>query len=466
MKKIREIITIVFIAFFCNVFAQNNLIPADNENISYMGRIDFTNEKYPSYSYPGITISTRFQGTSIQAVIKDFGLGGTTTTNYYNVIVDGELLHKIEVNKQDTLYTLATGLTDQEHTIEIVKRTESSVGKSSFGGFVIEGNELLPVQLPTLKMEFIGDSWTCGYGNDISTTSPNTGFHSINEDNYKAWGYTLAKRFNAQYHCTAVSGRGLYRNNTGTTNGTLPQEWNYIHAGNTTWDHSSYIPDIVFINLGTNDFFLETVSNPIDVDSAKYVSAYIDFIEDIREKYNATTKIVCVFGNSKSDYWPEGKQHLTRLRTYTNEVVNHFNLEGDTNVYVFEQKTQDSPYGEDWHPTTHSHNLMAKEISSFVGELLSVEYSDYLPETSPAYFYIQSIWDNKEKVSTSLNAFPNPCTTTTYITSFTNDEEWQLVNVLGEVVFNGVGQLIDLNAVGSGTYFVVTNKSRTKVSKR
>ncbi len=469
MNKILKVVIFLLAHIFTYLptIGQDTFIPATDKNINYMGRIDFSNDSYPSYSYPGVTISTKFKGTCIKAIIKDFASGGSETTNYYNVVIDDEILYKIEVNRQDTLYTLAIGLEDTEHTIALVKRTESSVGKSSFGGFMIEGNSLLANTLPTLKMEFIGDSWTAGYGNEISTTSPNTGFHSINEDNYRAWGYTLAKRFNAQYHGTAISGRGISRNNTGSETGLLSEEFYNIHLGNTKWDFTNYIPDIVFIHLGTNDFYLETVPNPTALDSAKYVTAYIDFIKDVRKNYGNDTKIVCVFGNSKSDFWPEGKQHLTRWRNYIDAIVKNFEEEGDNNVYQFEQATQQSPYGEDWHPSLLTHNKMATEISPFVADLLGITSNDYLPNTQA----INVIDETALGLTASfahqiLPAYPNPCDDITIISGIDADETWRVMNVTGKVEKMGKGNQIDMGSLATGVYFVLTKKSISRIMKK
>ncbi len=380
---------VLVLCLFLNqlVIAQNTWISATDENINYMGRVDFSDEKYPSYSYVGVTISTKFKGTTIKAIIKDYGTDTQKTTNYYNVVIDGKLLHKIQVNSTDTLYTLVKELENREHTLALIKRTESVVGKSSFGGFLIEGNELLPNQLPNLKMEFIGDSWTAGYGNEVTTTSPNTGFHSENQDGFKAWGYTLAKRFNAQYYGIAISGRGLYRNNTGVEKGIMPDEYQYIHEGNTKWDFKNYTPDLVFIYLGTNDFYPEIKVNPIALDSIRFINKYIELLKEVRENYGNKTKIICVMGNSKTDYWPKQKKHLTRWRNYVTSVVNYFRIEGDQEIYQFEMKPQQAPYGENWHPTIAEHNRIASQISPFVASLLNLSYSNYLPQTTPVKLY-------------------------------------------------------------------------------
>ena len=260
-KRILYILTSIILFSDCIGQTPTNFIPADDPNIQYMGRIDFSNPLAPTYSYPGVTISAKFNGTAISGDFQDYGTGGAQTTNYYNVFIDNVFIKALKIMSSTTTYSLATDLSNTTHTISLTKRTESSVGKSAFKGFYIEGNSLLtPDAMPINKIEFIGDSWTCGYGNELAGTGGQyVGFNSVNEDNYSAWGAITSRRLNAQYHCTAYSGRGMYRNNSGSTSGVIPQVYPRIFPddANSVWNYNNYIPDVCVIHLGTNDFFPE-----------------------------------------------------------------------------------------------------------------------------------------------------------------------------------------------------------------
>jgi hypothetical protein len=461
MKSINLMVIILFY-LFSSISAQalDFYIRADDPAIQYMGRIDFSNPKAPSFSFPGISIKAKFNSSSIKAVIKDFGAGGAQTTNYYNVLIDGQFIQKLAVRTADTLYTLATGLDASDHTVELVKRTESSVGKSSFLGFVISSEALLPLDpKPTFKMEFIGDSWTCGYGNEVSTNSPNTGFNSVNEDNMRAWGYTVAKKFSAQYHATSLSGRGLYRNNSGTTTGVVPDEFDKIIPGQSIplWDFSTYIPDLVVIHLGTNDLFPETVSSTNLLDSTLFVNKYIAFVEDIRTQYGTDTKIICAFGNSKSDWWPENLKHLTRWRNYVAATVKHFNDAGDSKVYSFELTVQSAPYGEDWHPTIVTHNQMANQIAPFISTITGLTASDY---TAPLAYNTVTSLTSENNLEAAISIFPNPTSGELFISGIESNDAWQIFTSAGQLIENGIGQEVNIKEIKSGVYFlIVHNKS-------
>jgi lysophospholipase L1-like esterase len=345
---------------------------ANDPAIYYTGRIDFSNVLAPQFSFPGVTISARFQGTQIRAVLREYGSGGPQTTNYFTVVIDGNVHKTIALTLADTIYELASGLLDQEHMVTLVKRTESSVGRVSFKGFLITGSQLIPFSFNrTRKIEFIGDSWTCGYGNEVSTNSPNTGFHSVNEDHYHAWGSIVSRRLGADYVATAISGRGMYRNNSGSTFGSIPQEYGRIYPGqnNPAWDPNRFVPDVLVIHLGTNDFYQETVMPSNVLDSASYVNAYLAFLQTLRGYY-PTTKFVLAFGNSITDWYPAGLKHLTRWRSYIQATVTKFKQVSDQNIYSFELTPQSAPYGEDWHPTKATHVQMANEITPFLQNLM------------------------------------------------------------------------------------------------
>lgn len=451
----KNIFTYLMILTSFSLQAQSTFIQADDSHIQYMGRIDFSNPKAPTYSFPGVTIRVKFNGSQLVAVIKDYASGGSQTTNYYNVVIDNVLSHKLQVNNSDTLYTCASGLSYGPHTVELVKRTESSVGKSSFKGVVIEESALLTLPaLPSYKIEFIGDSWTCGYGNEISTNSPNTGFHSVYEDNYRAWGYTVAKKFNAQYHATAISGRGMYRNNSGTTTGVIPDEYERLFAGQSAplWNFNNYVPDLIIIHLGTNDWYPETLTIPNMLDSASYVNKYITFIDSLRSYYGSTPRIICAFGNSKSDYWPVGLNHLTRWRNYLNAVVNHFTGLGDNLVHKFELSVQNAPYGEDWHPTIATHNQMANEMAAYIQTLTGMSPSSYTAPTN-AFTAV----NGKVQSSKHMSLYPNPVATAFTLDGLEAYGFWEIYDEYGSLRQTGSGQEGSVSELAPGLYFIKAN---------
>lgn len=371
----KQLSILLILLFFniLNLYSQEmQFVNPQNSDIQYMGRFDDSNPVEFQFAYPGTSITAKFEGTRLDAILIEYGSGSSTTTNYFNVIIDDAEPVVIELSRSDTLYTLAEGLTDEIHTVQLFKRTETSVGKVGFKGFMLEaGSTLLtPDPLPERKMMFIGNSITCGYGNEVSTTSPNNfPFTSTNENNYNAWGAITSRNLDAQYHCIAFSGRGLNRNYDGSQNGLAPEFFNQTIAGSSiAWDHSNYIPDVVVINLGTNDFSAETGNQAYYVEEETFVNAYIDFIGNIKTVY-PDASIVCAVGVMMNDYYPSGAEQWSRIQNYAQSAVQATLDNGLEDIHYLMLDPQNSPYGEDWHPTVETQTRMASTLTELASTI-------------------------------------------------------------------------------------------------
>jgi len=450
IKSVQLLITAAFVAFnfsACSSLAET--VPASDLKIQITGRCDKTDPDEILFAFPGVSIKAKFEGTEISAVFKEYGSGEEGTTNYFNVIIDNGTPSVLKLSSSDTVYLLASGLSEGPHSVEIIKRTESMVGMVGFQGFILdEGKQLLELDKPSeLKMEFVGNSITCGYGNELSTTSPdNYHFTSVNEDNYKAWGAVTARRFGAQYVCTAYSGRGVFRNITGDTLGTIPLIYDQIIADDSTkeWDHSNYIPDIVVVNLGTNDFNAEVSSDLYTVDSAVFVDTYIQFVAKLRSYY-PDASIICSIGTMMSDSYPTGAKHWTRIQKYVTAVSDHFITKGDSSVYYFKMSPQSSPYGEDWHPSAATHEKMADKLVDFIEQNIGWEEVEVDEEPTSV-----SIEDD------SFVIYPMPIKSEFTIKTNKQYSKLEIVDLDGAVVFeaeyNSTGTYsLDLS---SGVYFL------------
>jgi lysophospholipase L1-like esterase len=373
MKKILFLILVPFLLSL-NLSAQkksghHTQIDADNPKIKYTGRVDFSNPKAPRFAWSGISIKAAFEGSHCQVILHDFASGtdidGQPNANYYNFIIDNKKIQVIKCDKEGKQIYNVESLSDTIHTIEIFKRTEASVGESEFRGFILaKGKKLLslPAAQASRRMEFIGNSITCGYGNEGDDEK--CPFSPRTENNYMAYGAITARKLNAEYVAVPFSGKGLTRNFDEGTNEIMPQLYDRIFPANPDkkWDFKKYTPDVVVINLGTNDF---AKSNP---DSVKFVNAYINFIGKIRSNY-PNAHIVCVSGSMMSDNWPQGAKSLTTIQNYIKSVIRQMDVKEDKKVYTFSISSQGSlGYGCDWHPNIAQHKKNAAELTAFIKE--------------------------------------------------------------------------------------------------
>jgi len=211
---------------------------------------------------------------------------------------------------------------------------------------------LSPPALPKRKIEFIGDSITCGFGADESVLK--CGAKGAQwYDQHSAWlayGPETARRLNAQYHLSAVSGIGLIHSCCDKKI-VMPQVYDKISMvrNEHLWDFSSYQPDVVSICLGQNDGVQ---------DSAAFCSAYVAFAKRLRGYY---PKARLVFLSS-----PMADSTLkAALTTYIRAVKDQLAKEGEnhTGAYFFSRR---STSGCSSHPSQAEHQQIADELTAYL----------------------------------------------------------------------------------------------------
>ncbi|MFL5729488.1 MAG: SGNH/GDSL hydrolase family protein [Cytophagaceae bacterium] len=342
-------------------------ISADDPKIKYTGRIDFSNPKAPRFAWSGVSIKASFQGSHCEVLLNDYASGeaptGEANANWFNLIIDNKKIQVVKCQKDGKQIYKVEALSDSVHTIEIFKRTEALIGEADFRGFILGKDKKLldlPAAAQTRKIEFIGNSITCGYGNEGA--DKDCKFSASTENNYMAYGAITARNLNAEYVAVPFSGKGLYRNYDESTDETMPMLYDRIFASNPDikWDFKKYTPDVVVINLGTNDF---AHSNP---DSAIWVQTYIKFIGTIRSNY-PNAHIICLNGSMMNDSWPQGTKSLSTIKKFLKAVITQMNDKGDNKVYMFSLSPQGSlGYGCDWHPNVAQHKKNAAELTAFI----------------------------------------------------------------------------------------------------
>jgi lysophospholipase L1-like esterase len=377
MRRLRWTLLLpVLLMAGCEPFDPWFEFPANDPRLrfQFIGRMDHSYPDGPISAFPGTTVRFRCDCTGVDVAFIDLGDGGREHTNWVNVIVDGVTEAKVELTRDARILPGARNLKKGEHLVELVKRTESYAGNIQFIGISLQGTLLDPPPRPTLRMEFIGDSISCGYGNEVhiyapTNSEPNTGYSSKNEDISQAYGSLLARKLDAEAFQSCVSGRGIYRNIDGNTTTAYPTLYDriYPNEGWPLWDFSLFTPDIIVINLGNNDFnVLDADKIPTSPPPEEFKAAYATFVQRLRELYPAA-RIVCSIGPMMNDNFPSGREHWTKMQDYVGDMVKSVRAAGDTEVYYFAYNPVASdPYGEDWHPTAEVHQQMARELEAFL----------------------------------------------------------------------------------------------------
>ncbi len=334
-----------------NVKGGQNMILSDDPNINYYGRIDFSNSKKPKFDWSGIEIQAIFEGTSISMILED-------EKNDYNVFIDGKLHKIIATEKGLKTYELATKLKDTKHELLITKRTESSYGIAKFSGFILDKDKkLLPApKRPKYKIEFIGDSLTCGYGNEGTSKQCDEGDLRKSENNYLSYAQITARKIKAEAHIIAISGKGIIRNygdKEKISKDPMPSFYDYTLQNDASkkWDFKKWIPDLVIINLGTNDF--STEPNP---DKDIFISEYKKLINKIKNNYDNNIKILCICSPFEQN----------KLR----DIIKGISEEEKTEFLEMPSLTEDEKNGCHWHPTVAGHKKMADALIKKIKKII------------------------------------------------------------------------------------------------
>lgn len=320
---------------------------ANNSLIQYYGRIENTNETLPRFWSPGVYIKVKFEGNICTVFLNDEVLYGNVH-NYVEIIIDNHKPYRLQTIGAVNRITI-NGLNNGSHTITICKDTESGNGYLEFAGIICK--KLLPLPpKPTLRMEFIGNSITCGFGADASQIACGKGQWYDQHNAYESYGALTARALNAQWHLTAVSGIGLIHSCCDMTI-LMPQVFDKtdLRDDSILWNFQQYLPEIVTICLGQNDGIQ---------DSTKFCNAYIDFIKTIRSNYS-NSKIILLTS-------PMADEGLTAtLKNYLNSIVIFLNNNGDKNIYKYFFKARyHNGCGE--HPDLKEQQQISVELVHFI----------------------------------------------------------------------------------------------------
>ncbi|MEK7393370.1 MAG: GDSL-type esterase/lipase family protein [Fibrobacterota bacterium] len=240
-------------------------------NLVYVGRWDKTNPSQPQSYWGGAYIRAEFTGTSISVKVgKRVDLA---------VFIDNKPV-SMKLGANGTV-SLATGLAAGNHTIKLVARFQSD--EILFQGFVLAaGAKTVEAAKPKALIEFLGNSITSG---SVTTNGNVSAF---------PWlvGETLGvDRTAISYPGICLVGNGHYSGNGFPGIGLEIQYFKLVtppitptttQPGAKDWDFGQYTPDMVVINIGTNDALAGGISG------TTVQAAYINLLKKIRAKLPKT----------------------------------------------------------------------------------------------------------------------------------------------------------------------------------
>ena len=363
MKRSIAILTLA-LALTAQAFAQQT-IPASDSRITWIGRTVADDAGGIRCDWSATYARIAFEGTELQMTASD------TKRNFYNVWIDSPMAaepDRIIVTEGEASPIV---LVDKEwmkarygrripsgHTVIIQKRTEGEQGITDIRSLTTDGSFLQAEGLKARCLEFIGDSYTCGYGiEDIRKEAP---FKAETETSSKTYAAMLARYFEADYITVCHSGQGIVRNyNSADPAHNMPMR--YTSAldtdGSFKWDASAYAfaPAMTVIYLGTNDF-----STGMQPSYASFSANYITLIKQVKANYGAGHPVLCV-----------APKHDDLQLDYIRKIVGTCGLEA---VYFCSMFTavhidDDEDLGASWHPNYNGQRKVAHALLPYISTI-------------------------------------------------------------------------------------------------
>ena len=248
-----------------------------------------------------------------------------------------------------------------EHTVRIVKLSENMRGKAAMLSLETDGGFLpCPAEENKLHIEFIGDSITCGYGNEApGRDSP---FDTREENGWISFGAVCGRALDAEVSMISVSGiaacAAKYPMFPGKNMedvysytdvycdercGEVPEKWPFTDRA-----------DFVVINLGTNDAARVWAAPDTargDEEAAWFAERYESFLRRIRGLRPAA-QILCTLGPLDYFLYDEIGKAVNRLQ---DSRIRAFRFRG-VNLMT-------EGYGAVSHPSAKTHRRMGLELA-------------------------------------------------------------------------------------------------------
>ena len=205
--------------------------------------------------------------------------------------------------------------------------------------------------------------------------NPEHDFKTSTENVTRAFAYKTAAALDADFQMFSISGYGIISGYTDNPDVRHPDQlipdfyesfglsYDEIEgipkSQDISWDFSKYEPDIIVVNLGTND---DSFCQDDQEKQNWFSKEYTAFLKKIR-KNNPKAKIICVLGLMGDRMVPAVCKGAEDFKKGT----------GDENIFTLHLPEQDpdAGLGANYHPLESEHQKAADVLIPFIKELLN-----------------------------------------------------------------------------------------------
>ncbi len=269
---------------------------------------------------------------------------------------DPEPSKVIKVKNGIHTYKILDDAKKKTRTVKVAKITEKQFGRVWIRQIRTDG-KLVPAREREKRLLFIGDSITAGYG---VVKREKDEFTTATENVTMTYPYIVAEHMQADAWFVCWSGGGIISGAI-EPESEEPDTIHLLPAMLEDGLDSEYIPDLISVNLGTND---AGYIRGKEERKAYFQKKYEEFVEKIAEKYPKTPILIAY-----------GEMDISLIPTIEN-VVEDCKQKGIACYFVeLPQIKEEDGIGVVGHPTVVTNRKAADVAERKIMEILKREYS-------------------------------------------------------------------------------------------
>ena len=274
---------------------------------------------------------------------------------------------KIMIDQKEKQVILFSAARKERHRLRVIKLNENYRTAIGIHALTVAGELLEVSEDRRRRIEFIGDSITCGFGN--LATDGNREFFTAEENGWLTHGAIAARKLHLKPSFISLSGITVARQ------GDLPVPYAMMELYPYTdriiqdkleqnetyevWNFEKNLPDFIVLNLGTNDSTgVLYAGDPAAAEEA-FEENYYQFIKMIRTLNGTAPKLICALGSVDYYLYDRIQKAVERWKRET----------ADPNIYCMKYTKMlmmGLDVGACFHPSVHRQARMADELTAFI----------------------------------------------------------------------------------------------------
>ena len=268
-----------------------------------------------------------------------------SSDTYFTVFIDNvrqeERFYATDTTKELCIATFAEA---GDHTVRMLKQTEAQKSLCVLESVSITGLLYAAPENREILIEFIGDSITSGYGNLGTPSTPVAGIASM-QDGTQTFAFLTAQALDVDHNMVSCSGIGIAKGWTSVNELTFYQRASYYRDENTLHQDTSRVPDLIVINLGTND-------QDRGCDEESFKNGLREFLTYIRKLYGSDVPIVWMYNMMTYGCF-----------TWARPIIAEF---GGESAGIYALQLTPNKLGAGNHPSLEAHYEASARLTQFI----------------------------------------------------------------------------------------------------